>query len=288
MWKRASLSRSHRVDERGFMMKAIPLFVAGWMALISAAPAVETPAAASLSHFCQRLREKTADYRTSGSVVIVAFGDSITMGATANGVFEPEAVYHNVFKGLLEERFKRVTFSVVNSGIGGDSAARSLKRIDRDVVRYQPDLVIVAFGANDLGASPVAAKLYEDSLRQIIKLIRDQTPADIVLLTPSFMASRDNGKIPESQQAQLQSLMRHQNEGVVKQFADIVKAVAVSENVAVGDVYARWEELAKGGTDTTAMLANGLNHPDAKAQQIPANVLMELVTSAWQSAGSKD
>ncbi len=238
-----------------------------------------------LSRFCERIRAKTADYKSSGPIVVVAFGDSITMGATTSGVFIPEDVYHNRLKRMIGRKFPGPaggTISVINSGIGGDTAAGALKRLDRDVIRYQPDLVLVAFGANDLGPES-AQKTYEASLRRIIREIREKTSADIILLTPPFMASRDNGAIPESQKITLNNLVRLQNEGVVAGFAEIVRSVGRDEHVPVADVYAEWENLARSGVDTTARLANGLNHPAPEMHEIPARKIFEIVGAAFNA-----
>jgi hypothetical protein len=38
--------------------------------------------------------------------------------------------------------------------------------------------------------------------------------------------------------------------------------------------------MARSGQDTTAMLSNGLNHPDAERHQLAADVLMRVIESA--------
>ena len=40
--------------------------------------------------------------------------------------------------------------NVINAGIGGISAERSLDRMDSQVLAHNPDLVIVCFGLNDV------------------------------------------------------------------------------------------------------------------------------------------
>jgi len=244
--------------------------------------------AAALPHFRERMISKTANYKIGGPVLVVAFGDSVTMGAMTSGVFTPEAVYHNRLKKKLEEKFPGAagsTLSVINAGIGGDTAATGLVRIDRDVIRYQPDLVIVGFGANDLNASPAAAQTYEANLRKIIATIREKTQADVILLTPTYMVSRASGYSTEPGKSIMEHLMQMQNSGVVAQFAEIVKRVGVSENVPVADVYAKWDELAKSGVDTTAKLVNGLNHPLPEMHEIPASLVMEIINQAFATEG---
>ena len=98
---------------------------------------------------------------------MVAFGDSVTMGATAVGKLERAAVHHHRLKGMFEARCPNCTFSVTHAGVGGDAATASLSRIDRDV-RYQLDLVLVAFGLNDASESQEKLAEFAQSLRRII------------------------------------------------------------------------------------------------------------------------
>lgn len=83
--------------------------------------------------------------------VIVALGDSLTAGL---GVAPDEA-----YPALLQARLMRegYTYRVVNAGVSGDTSAGGLRRVDW-VLRAQPEIVIVALGANDgLRGQPVTA-----------------------------------------------------------------------------------------------------------------------------------
>ena len=83
--------------------------------------------------------------------VIVALGDSLTAGL---GVAPDEA-----YPALLQARLVREGYPhrVVNAGVSGDTSAGGLRRVDW-VLRAQPEIVIVALGANDgLRGQPVTA-----------------------------------------------------------------------------------------------------------------------------------
>jgi acyl-CoA thioesterase-1 len=83
--------------------------------------------------------------------VIVALGDSLTAGL---GVAPDEA-----YPALLQARLARegYPYRVVNAGVSGDTSAGGLRRVDW-VLRAQPEIVIVALGANDgLRGQPVSA-----------------------------------------------------------------------------------------------------------------------------------
>jgi len=83
--------------------------------------------------------------------VIVALGDSLTAGL---GVAPDEA-----WPALLEAQLHRAgsEYRVVNAGVSGDTSAGGLARLDW-VLRNDPEIVIVALGANDgLRGQPVSA-----------------------------------------------------------------------------------------------------------------------------------
>lgn len=70
---------------------------------------------------------------------IVCHGDSLTEAAD----LDPNYTWPR----LLENR---LNLEVINSGIGGDTSGGLLGRFYPDVVRHQPDLVIILGGTNDL------------------------------------------------------------------------------------------------------------------------------------------
>jgi acyl-CoA thioesterase-1 len=96
--------------------------------------------------------------------VLVVLGDSLTAGL---GVARDEA-----YPALLEARLRREGFAyrVVNAGVSGDTTAGGRRRLDW-VLRAQPDLVVVALGANDgLRALPLDA--LRDNLTAIVTRLR--------------------------------------------------------------------------------------------------------------------
>jgi acyl-CoA thioesterase I len=74
--------------------------------------------------------------------VILALGDSLTAGF---GVKEEES-----YPSLLEKKITSAGFShkVINAGVSGDTTAGGVRRI-RWLMKHEPDIVILALGAND-------------------------------------------------------------------------------------------------------------------------------------------
>ena len=61
--------------------------------------------------------------------------------------------------------------TTINSGIGGETSEDLLKRIDRDVLSFNPDLVIITIGGNDTWKNLTIPE-YEGYLTQIIEQIK--------------------------------------------------------------------------------------------------------------------
>lgn len=60
--------------------------------------------------------------------------------------------------------------TTINQGIGGETSKDLLKRIERDVISFKPDLVIVTIGGNDTWKG-LTIQEYEDYLAEIINKI---------------------------------------------------------------------------------------------------------------------
>ena len=68
-----------------------------------------------------------------------------------------------------------------------------------------------------------------------------------------------------------------QKSGKMDAYVDIMRSVAAKTGVALADAYAEWQKLRDQGVDTTAMLVNGMNHPDAESHKIFADKLYEVL-----------
>ena len=126
-----------------------------------------------------QLATKLADGRP---VRMVAFGDSVTAGW---GVDEPaEHTYHELFATTLRWRYPDSQIEMITEGGPGDSTAVALERLNREVIRRSPDLVIVQFGGNDEGQKRKVAD-YERDLRAIVEaVVLERIPALCIVCTP--------------------------------------------------------------------------------------------------------
>lgn len=82
--------------------------------------------------------------KPSGVYRIFALGDSCTFGGSWN---EP---YPAVLQLHLNSLGSRLQFEVINAGVEGYNSEYALARLKTDVFQYDPDMVIIYIGWNDL------------------------------------------------------------------------------------------------------------------------------------------
>lgn len=116
--------------------------------------------------------EGAAGRQAAEPPLVLFLGDSLTAGY---GLSEGEAFPARIDELLAE---KGRPARVVNAGISGDTTSGGLARLDW-LLRQEPDVVVVALGANDgLRGLPVAET--EENLRRIVEACRD-AGAEVVL-----------------------------------------------------------------------------------------------------------
>lgn len=214
--------------------------------------------------------------------VIVALGDSVTAGhfeftqdpvsffakADAGTLEENDIVeitdarecYLEKFRTKLIDHYEQTSVSTINSGIAGDTMYGMEKRLERDVIRYQPDLVIIN-GALNWGQDCGATENYRKVLSSVLDRILEQTDADIILLTP-------NMEQPGPFTNPLSTLDERVN---------VIRELAVQKDVCLADTYAAWKVYEAAGYPVTDLLANGMNHPSVTGHEAYAEVLMKLI-----------
>jgi lysophospholipase L1-like esterase len=93
---------------------------------------------------------------------IICFGDSLTSGTGAKPGMDYPA-----------QLSKMISKPVINAGVRGDTTARALKRLQRDVLSKSPDVVLITLGGNDL-KNGVAKNVAFKNLKHIVESIRGQ------------------------------------------------------------------------------------------------------------------
>lgn len=231
-----------------------------------------------MSRFFQRVREKAKDV-SQKPVVIVAFGDSVTQGVMEHRLLDSGGVYHRLFQEELEIFSPSTTFSTINAGVSGGTARQAVERLERDVLGHDPDLVLVAFGLNDSLGGVEGLPDFSAALGEIIKRVRAKTSAEVMLITPPFMATRRSARIHPEHDPMADNIIRTQTEGILGRYAETIRHIAAKEKTGLTDIHREWKRLAEDGLDTDLWLINGLNHPDRRGHKFASRILFHAVIS---------
>lgn len=161
------------------------------------------------------------------SQTLVCFGDSITEGMIG-------ASYVDKLRAQLPG------VRVINAGINGDTVVHLLRRVERDVIARQPDVVTLMIGLNDLTTAyglrssklfyrslknlqiELAPRLFIRGYRRLISTLRQRTNAQLVICTLTTIGER------------LDDPAQH----FVEAYSQIIRALAEQEQLPLIDVRA--------------------------------------------------
>jgi lysophospholipase L1-like esterase len=220
-------------------------------------PAPPAPVAETL------LPKTLAKLRAGQPVTVVSWGDSVTDGG---GVKEQKDWYQNQFVARLHERFPNAPIRLLNAGWGGASSKGYLEApaggtydFVRDVLDPKPDMVTMEF-VNDASLDEAGVAAHYAGILEKIRA----TGAELVLITPHLVRP-DWLKVNDT-------LFTEDPRPYVKG----LKQFAAANNVALADGSARYLQLRPQGIPYQTILANDINHPDARGHKLFADALMDL------------
>jgi len=207
-----------------------------------------------------------------GPITIVAFGDSVTHGSVAGGEMNYETVYWNRLRKKLLAVRDYVPVNVINAGIGGISARDSLGRMEKQVLRHDPDLVIVCFGLNDVN---LELEEYLGPMEEIFRRCLE-AGTEVIFLTPNMLNTRVDPETEAQYVEYAAKTAEMQNGGRMDTYINSAAALAKSMGVPVCDCYGMWKKLSE-TQDVTALLANRINHPTREMHELFAQALFEMI-----------
>ena len=217
-------------------------------------------------------------------ITIVFLGDSVTQGCyecyltsptSLQTVFDYKSAYSTRVKEILNILYPNVQINVINSGISGDSARVGLSRLERDVLSYNPDLVVVSYGLNDAVIGDKQA--YLSSLEGIFSAVK-ASGAEVIFLTQNFMNTEVSVHLRDELFIKLANdFGKIQNEGRLKEYFDGAKALCEKSGVEVVDLYSVWEKLYGAKVNVTELLSNKLNHPIREFHYYMAMKIVEKI-----------
>ena len=214
------------------------------------------PVGESLPRFMARLKAKDP-------VHILVAGDSISAGGNASK-FTKASPGCPAFPELVAGALQRATGSDVrltNVAVGGWTSDQGLKQAQETrPAKAQPDLVMIAFGMNDVGRRDAAR--YRKNIEGIMSEVRKDAPEAEFLLVAT-MLSNSEWFLPMDQfPLYRDALLSLQGPGV-----------------AVADLTAVWTELLK-RKSFYDLTGNGVNHPNDFGHLVYGQVIFGTLNPA--------
>jgi len=115
-------------------------------------------------------------------ITLGVLGGSITMGANVIKEDRYAKAYSGLLREWLENTFN-VKVNLVNAGIGATTSTFGVHRIEKDLLQYNPDLVVLEYAVNET-ENDTTNKTYEDCVRRI--LASGEDTALILLFTVRY------------------------------------------------------------------------------------------------------
>lgn len=220
----------------------------------------------------------------NGPINIVVFGDSVTHGAVGAGEIDYDTVYWNLLRKKLNAYRNYVPVNMINAGIGGITAERSLCRMERDVLSHHPDLVIVCFGLNDVN---FPLEEFTQALDEIFDRLNNAgIPA--IYMTPNMLNTYVDPRTEQGFCAYAAVTADFQNNGRMDAYMQAARQRAEGKGIPVCDCYAKWKQLQQQGEDITGMLANYINHPTREMHHLFADMLYRMIMDRSDAAKNQD
>lgn len=178
--------------------------------------------------------------------VIVAFGDSITVGV---GDSARPSGYPYRLEQMLAPSFPSVV--VLNRGVEGERTQSGVSRLSRVLAREQPDIVLIMEGINNIGPDPISS-IAQDLLTMVQMVKADGAIPVIAALTPT--SGSHQGK-----------------NGGVEALNILIRDIAVQEEIPFVDQYSAFTDTE----DFTLLLNDDGLHPNSMGYQLMAETWLD-------------
>jgi isoamyl acetate esterase len=162
-------------------------------------------------------------------VKILFFGDSITQaGVSPNG-------YIVKMDSIIKQSHLSDSIELVGAGIGGNKVYDLYLRMEDDVMKQHPDVVMIYVGINDVwhkassgtGTDP---DKFEKFYRAIIKKLQEKN-IKVIVCTPSVIGERNDNS--------------NQQDGDLNNYSNIIRKIATDMSLPVCDLRKAFADYLK-------------------------------------------
>ena len=183
---------------------------------------------------------------------IVLFGDSITAGYGEEAI--TPILQNLITEDLAAQHYEEVM--IVNAGMPGDTTQDAMKRLEKEVLAEQADIVTIFFGANDTNSDNlVPLEKYAENIETMITEIGKEK---VVLLTPPYV---DCARKPT------------RDDDRIRDYVERVKVIGAKYEIPVIDLYKAM--VVYPGTDEF-LQADGLHFSKTGYDLLAALIVREI------------
>ena len=192
---------------------------------------------------------------------IVWFGDSITTGCDASGEHKDAlAPYQPSFPTLIREHIEnnygRINY--VNTAVGGKNTLWAQKELEERALKYDPDLLVLAFGMNDKLLDP---EDFYKAYKEMLCRVYERSPEVRVLLIGTM--------IPNPWSNWHLNQPRHTEK--------LHKLAGEFKNIAVCDMTRLSQDIYATGKRFRDVNANNVNHPGDFLARVYAQAILRVI-----------
>ena len=197
-----------------------------------------------------RLSKVYKKLEEGGDVTVCFLGGSITQGSLSS---TPETCYAYRTYDWIRGRFPEATVKYVNAGIGGTTSVFGAARAEKDVLAYDPDLVVVEFSVND-ECTDYFLESYEGLIR---KLLYSKSAPAVVCLFNFFY---ENGKTAE------------------RLHSKVARHYGIPAASMQGAIY---QDILSGKIEDISLLSPDGLHPNDTGHEVVSSVLTYLLETLY-------
>ncbi len=212
--------------------------------------------------------------------LLIGFGDSIMAGAFV----QPEDTY-------LVKLGEMFGFKTKNAGVPGNTSTQGLARMEEDVLRFRPDICIVAFGMNDHYAVAsdvrnVEKPVYRKNLRIMITKLQEIGCKPVLCTINPVIAGDKHAyyyrRHPEEWYLHPKGVMAW-----IEEYNEIIRQIAKSMKISLADIAMYWKKYVHNGGSLAEVLRTIENsgdddgvHPTPAGHALYAECIAEEI-SQW-------
>ena len=218
-----------------------------------------------IKYMGDKLPKTIKTLKSGGTLKMLFYGDSITEGSDASGfsgdfdgAFEPYMpIYPELIVKRLSWEYPDCKIEYKNTAVGGWSSVQGVEAAEERVAANKPDLVIIAFGMNDLSFDAVKHKSNIEKIMEAALKVNPETEFILVSTTLPNPQSKWSRHQLETFQPALEKITKEKSGVALAPMTEIHKYLLSKK---------RYSDMS----------GNGINHPNDFLVRIYAQTISQL------------